>query len=216
MSSVATKPKRAPAARRVVAPLRTMEMRAKKEDKEAAVKMGRMAQDDQEQLETISSSTYTPKTPSMMMHALAKIISEPKSELTLDEKMNELKSLVSLTGESIINVKIPNWTYELGGLIYSIGFDNAINYFKTALLKSTRTKDIIFTTPVFAEQRLNEKYTIYNQTRELELQKGIYKCTKSSCRSMNTTHTSKQVRSADEGMTDFVICQDCGHKFTVG
>lgn len=211
------KTKKAPAARRTAAaPLRTLEMRAKKEDKEAAVKAGRVAGDDEEQLAAISSSQYTQKTPSMMMHTLAQIDSEPKSKLTLDEKMTELKSLTSLTGESIINIKIPNWAYELGGLIYAIGFDEAISHFKTALAKSTRTKDIIFNTPVFYEQRLNEKYTIYNQTRELELQKGIYPCRNPRCKSINTTHTSKQVRSADEGMTDFVICQDCDFKFTVG
>lgn len=41
--------------------------------------------------------------------------------------------------------------------------------------------------------------------------KGQFKCGK--CKSWATTYTQAQTRSADEPMTNFVLCLKCGHRF---
>jgi len=40
---------------------------------------------------------------------------------------------------------------------------------------------------------------------------GLFKCGK--CKSMKTTYTQVQTRSADEGMTTFVHCTNCGKRW---
>ena len=44
--------------------------------------------------------------------------------------------------------------------------------------------------------------------------KAIYlMCPKKSCKSQNIEHTARQARSADEGMSMFCKCKDCGQKW---
>ena len=40
---------------------------------------------------------------------------------------------------------------------------------------------------------------------------GFFKCGK--CKTKKTTYTQAQTRSADEPMTNFVTCLDCGHEY---
>lgn len=40
---------------------------------------------------------------------------------------------------------------------------------------------------------------------------GIFKCSK--CNKRKTTYYSRQLRSADEPMTNFITCLNCGHKW---
>lgn len=44
-------------------------------------------------------------------------------------------------------------------------------------------------------------------------EEGIYQCSK--CGSRQTSVVKAQTRSADEGMTDFVTCHNCGKKWKV-
>jgi DNA-directed RNA polymerase subunit M/transcription elongation factor TFIIS len=46
-----------------------------------------------------------------------------------------------------------------------------------------------------------------------ELKKGNIKCKK--CGSWYTTYTQAQTRSADEGITTFVVCSECSHRFKI-
>lgn len=45
-----------------------------------------------------------------------------------------------------------------------------------------------------------------------EIEEGIYQC---KCGSLKTFHKALQTRSGDEGMTIFVSCQECGHKWKI-
>ena len=47
--------------------------------------------------------------------------------------------------------------------------------------------------------------------KQEELDDGMFKCNK--CKSMKTTYYQMQTRSADEPMTTFVTCNNCGAKW---
>ncbi|BBI30579.1 transcription elongation factor S-II [Acanthamoeba castellanii medusavirus] len=44
---------------------------------------------------------------------------------------------------------------------------------------------------------------------------GMYRCRKRSCRSWNTYNHQLQTRSADEGATTYITCNDCGERYKV-
>jgi DNA-directed RNA polymerase subunit M/transcription elongation factor TFIIS len=46
---------------------------------------------------------------------------------------------------------------------------------------------------------------------DLSTADGIFKCSK--CHQRKTTYYSRQLRSADEPMTNFITCLNCGHKW---
>lgn len=43
--------------------------------------------------------------------------------------------------------------------------------------------------------------------------KGLFRCSKRSCRSMDTFHWQLQTRRADEGMTTYVECRVCSNRY---
>lgn len=45
----------------------------------------------------------------------------------------------------------------------------------------------------------------------LKVSEGTFKCGK--CGSRNTDYSQKQTRSADEPMTTFGVCNDCGNRW---
>ncbi|QPB44588.1 transcription elongation factor S-II [Medusavirus stheno T3] len=45
--------------------------------------------------------------------------------------------------------------------------------------------------------------------------RGMYRCRKRSCRSWNTYNHQLQTRSADEGATTYITCNDCGERYKV-
>lgn len=68
---------------------------------------------------------------------------------------------------------------------------------------------------LYPELYANLKLTIMskyisNKTEEQE-HDGFFKCGK--CKSMKTTYTQAQTRSADEPMTTFVTCLNCNHRW---
>jgi DNA-directed RNA polymerase subunit M/transcription elongation factor TFIIS len=60
------------------------------------------------------------------------------------------------------------------------------------------------------KERREQKIFLESQTQEMS-GSGAFKCGK--CKSMKTTFYQMQTRSADEPMTNFVSCLDCGHRF---
>ena len=59
------------------------------------------------------------------------------------------------------------------------------------------------------KKRLWEKQVILGQPQDIN--DGIAQCGK--CKSMKTTYYSLQTRSADEPMTNFFTCHDCGKRW---
>lgn len=69
---------------------------------------------------------------------------------------------------------------------------------------------------VFAQQKnpkSNNDTEHRDRTRvsDAEIVEGLFRCSK--CRSRRTTYYSVQTRSADEPMTNFVTCVDCGNRW---
>ncbi len=66
-----------------------------------------------------------------------------------------------------------------------------------------------------SRENFNPKWDIMYKKRTddktIIRQKGAHKCPK--CKSWFTTHTESQTRSADESMSIFVACSDCGFRF---
>jgi len=50
-------------------------------------------------------------------------------------------------------------------------------------------------------------------SQPLDVQEGVLNCSK--CGSKKTFSYSKQIRRSDEGMTTFVLCSVCNHKFRI-
>lgn len=69
---------------------------------------------------------------------------------------------------------------------------------------------------LFGEYDNNERRTILNITRPLEVQEGIFTCPK--CNGKKTHHYSRQIRSADEPATTFITCAEkfCQYRWKIG
>jgi DNA-directed RNA polymerase subunit M/transcription elongation factor TFIIS len=59
------------------------------------------------------------------------------------------------------------------------------------------------------EEDIRDNHTAY--VRLASKQQGMFKCGR--CKSDRTSYTEVQTRSADEGMTAFVLCDNCGNKW---
>ena len=63
----------------------------------------------------------------------------------------------------------------------------------------------------WAEVKLERQKEIMKKRDEIENLKGAFECGK--CKTMKTTYTQVQTRSADEPMTTFVDCLNCGNRW---
>ena len=73
--------------------------------------------------------------------------------------------------------------------------------------------DFIFDCNLFNNAKL-KYYEELDKTRDtVEIEEGVYTCSK--CKSKKTTSFQIQTRSADEGMTSFIKCHDCGKKWKI-
>lgn len=79
------------------------------------------------------------------------------------------------------------------------------------ILNDLLAKKINFTLQYFNDSR--EKYLLDFKisTSEIEIEEGIYTCNK--CGKNKTTKIQLQTRSADEPMTNFIRCINCGSKW---
>lgn len=62
-----------------------------------------------------------------------------------------------------------------------------------------------------AAQKVKERDLMFLKQRAQELPDGQFKCGK--CKKMKTTYAQLQTRSADEPMTTFVTCHNCGNRW---
>lgn len=82
----------------------------------------------------------------------------------------------------------------------------------TETLIVNKRERLYWSFPQTQKNMLNVYFELY-QTRKISKGvEGLFKCIQ--CKSSNTKYTSKQTRSADEPMTIFVTCQDCGKMWT--
>lgn len=97
--------------------------------------------------------------------------------------------------------------YSMVGIIEKIGFE--------AWCKEVENGIMNWESQAFYEYQDNEKRTILNITRPLEVEEGIYSCPR--CKGNKTHHYSRQVRSADEPATTFITCanRECQHRWKI-
>lgn len=110
--------------------------------------------------------------------------------------------------------------YEVVSAMKDLG-DSDPNDFLQKLYERANDQEgthIATTGPVFALPEFAHDLRVRQLDVELRIvgpkrQEGVAKCPK--CKSMSTETTEKQTRSADEGMTEFNVCFQCGHHWKV-
>jgi DNA-directed RNA polymerase subunit M/transcription elongation factor TFIIS len=98
---------------------------------------------------------------------------------------------------------------------------NSLSLETLRLLRDCKMKDVVTTikngngldSDAFnhCKTALLEQDTFLSQP--LDVQEGVLNCSK--CGSNKTFSYSKQIRRSDEGMTTFVLCSVCNHKFRI-
>ncbi|KAL6050489.1 hypothetical protein QOT17_019801 [Balamuthia mandrillaris] len=67
-----------------------------------------------------------------------------------------------------------------------------------------------------SERNVRAERLARGEQEEARGAEGMYRCGVPSCRSTRCLITQLQTRSADEGMTTYITCQDCGKRRKVG
>lgn len=154
---------------------------------------------------------------------VAKLPTEAVKDIALDERLaylarlapggnvKDLEGLVYPNGEKLLNTTTPAWMVEVAGLIRALGWGPALSYLQKGVKAGVRPFDLFTGSTLFETQQNVFRARVINLTRKIEVQKGLYTCAK--CGSKNTTFVPRQLRSADEGMTDVVTCQACSHQW---
>ena len=156
------------------------------------------------------------------------------AEVTYQNLLDKGKSLFDFAGmpsEEFINMKFKSnnkhiflgskenlpWIYQYIGIYYEN--PNVTPYDK--LLSETRKileskfidslRDIYYLLSAFDQPRKKLLLEVDNIRNVLEVEDGVYVC--SACSSSKTISSSKQMASADESSTIFVVCAACGHRW---
>ena len=82
--------------------------------------------------------------------------------------------------------------------------------------KSLSPEDLVYLPsyelyPDYWENIIKYQNTRFNKLDEVKEGEGLYKCRK--CKSTKTTNSQLQTRSADESMTTYVTCHNCGNRW---
>lgn len=132
-------------------------------------------------------------------------------EEQLNQKQVEKLLKLKFNKEQLFSLKNKNFILEAIGLINEIGFDQALEFFKSQRSEK-EILSIIKNFPTFNESkhRMFIETTQYLVTTKV---KSYITCLR--CKQNDVSTISKQVRRADEGLTDFHTCLSCGYKWTV-
>lgn len=130
----------------------------------------------------------------------------------IDEKKanNIEKSILNFTIDYCKTNDIEqSWENPLFSHIYKQKYTSIIKLLEQDVIvsklvsKEIHTKDLAFMTP-------NELFP-ENDVQDEEVSDGLFECRK--CGSKKTTYYSLQTRSADEPMTNFITCVQCGNRW---
>ena len=132
-----------------------------------------------------------------------------------DEKLekNQIDKLLKLkhNNEPLLSLKNRAFLYDIIGLIEILGFDEAYNYLKNEQ-KNTNIDDIIKKAPPFKEARLEYYLNITDQIREkANEEESVIECPR--CKKRRVKTMLKQDRRADEGISSYNLCKECGHNW---
>jgi DNA-directed RNA polymerase subunit M/transcription elongation factor TFIIS len=128
---------------------------------------------------------------------------------------NEITTLSNLTfdnGEKILDMNDRYFIYEIVNVLYELGYDKTYEYLNNLkLVVNLSKREMLFDNPLLtpAKDKLALDMEIFRN--KVDVTHGDVDCRK--CGSDNTISVQKQMRSADEPMTTFVTCQQCGNKW---
>ena len=96
--------------------------------------------------------------------------------------------------------------FELMGWIY-LYKDTMMN--EKELLRRLKTYNKEWNSDLYKEKKEKTFLEIQQMIEPPQVEEGAYKCLK--CGSKRTVHMSLQIRSSDEGMTNFITCIACNN-----
>ena len=135
--------------------------------------------------------------------------------LTVDGRKLEKKNIekvlkLKFGSETMFNLKDREFILEAYEIFSVLGFDEAYDYLRNSQNESSREL-IIRNSRLFDGSRKRNFLEITKDLREVKVESHT-QCRK--CKGFHVNTVSKQVRSLDEGQTDFHSCTDCGHTWS--
>ena len=132
--------------------------------------------------------------------------------LLLDDQYKKLEEITLTDGQKFFSftaIKRP-LLYQIISQIYLFGFDSV---YESLISKQFASIEEYFfhASPSMNSSRQKAKVDNEIFRNKVEVVEGVFKCGK--CGSRETVSTEKQMRSADEPMTIFVRCTQCGNKW---
>lgn len=116
--------------------------------------------------------------------------------------------LAELQQKGLVNYDDPVAMYEMLGLINQLGHLKTLQFLTPGL---TSMKSDILNSPLMSEARAREEKDISIMMEEDKVYVQTDPCP--DCGNKNVSAYRKQTRSADEPMTVFLTCLNCGRKW---
>jgi len=132
------------------------------------------------------------------------------TELFPDEgEREQIRALTRPNGEPFFTLADKAWLIEALGVMDQLGFVGMLSFLKTLespeqIVERSPLLDDVRSQVAF-EERLDE------EERKQNVVEGIYTCGR--CQSKKVEYYEKQTRGADEAMTAFFNCVNCGKKW---
>jgi len=128
--------------------------------------------------------------------------------------VNEITTLSNLSfdnGEKMLDMNDRYFIYEIVNILHELGYEKTYEYLNSLRNMGGSKREMLFDNPLLtpAKDKLSLDMEIFRN--KVDVTHGDVDCRK--CGSDNTISVQKQMRSADEPMTTFVTCQQCGNKW---
>ena len=131
---------------------------------------------------------------------------------------DQVRTLIGLEYPSrirILSKDQPQIVIDVINMLMRLPFDTVINYLRTTV----NPKDLVMNSPLLENERERVQLEVDNLQSSIEAEEGVYQCEKCGERGekfgRRTLAFQKQVRSADEPMSTFIRCLDCGKRWRV-
>lgn len=133
------------------------------------------------------------------------------NDKTLDKSQIDKLVKLKYNNETMLNLKDRSFLYDIIGLIEILGFEESY-----AFLKKEQNNDnkinIIKKAPPFKEARLQYYLNITEQIREkANEEESILQCPR--CKQRRVKTMLRGDRRADEGITSYNLCLECGNNW---
>ncbi len=135
-----------------------------------------------------------------------------------NEQIKNLLAVRNYNNVPVLNLETDDnddisFIYETIGMIKEFGYEKTLQFVKDNIDKVSE-KSILSSFIFDTQAKKFKEETRLLRTKIVVKSTGIFTCNK--CGSKETSYTSKQTRSGDEGETFFVGCNSCGNFFVKG